>query len=63
MGTEYPQDVESLEQALEVYKCGVGSGYQECQVLAGNILNKWFREKNDIKTSYDKDGDFDKGWK
>lgn len=63
IGTEYPQDCDDLEQALEVYKAGAGPGYHECQDLAGNILNKWYREKNDIKTSYDKEGLYDDGWK
>lgn len=38
-----------LEDSLELYKDGdPGSGYNECQMLAKNILNNWYRATRDL---------------
>jgi len=53
-----------LERKLEIYKEGhPGVGYQTCQVLAKSILNKWYRNKYGIQTTYDAEGRFDEGWR
>lgn len=53
-----------LERILEVYKRGITDpGYAQCQQLAKNILNKWYRNKYGIETTYDAEGRFDAGWK
>lgn len=53
-----------LEQTLEHYKDGYpGKGYAQCQQLAKSILNKWYRKKLDIATTYDPEGRFDEGWR
>ena len=53
-----------LEDSLEIYKDGdPGSGYNECQVLAKNILNNWYRAKEGIQTTYDPEGNYDHGWR
>ena len=52
-----------LEQALEMYKHGVGAGYQQCQALAKNILNKWYRNRFNIQTTYDAEGNYDNGYR
>lgn len=53
-----------LEQTLGHYKDGcLGNGYNPCQQLAKNILNKWYRKTLDIATTYDAEGRFDEGWR
>jgi len=53
-----------LERTLDIYKdAHPGPGYNPCQILAKNILNKWYRSRHDIKTTYDADGNFDQGWR
>lgn len=46
-----------LENSLEVYRNGqAGPGYIECQKLAKNIMDKWYRDKYHIQTTYDSAG-------
>jgi hypothetical protein len=37
--------------------------YNACTKLAKEILNKWYRLKHHIQTTYDPDGRFDDGWR
>jgi len=56
--------VSDIERTLEVYKNGyAGAGYNDCQTLAKSILNKWYRKRFNIQTTYDSEGRFDKGWR
>lgn len=55
-----------LENSLSLYSNQndkLSNAYNECRTLAKSILNKWYRARYNIKTSYDANGDFDLGWK
>lgn len=62
--TEGELEGTDLERTLEMYRDGhAGVGYNECQSMAKNILNKWYRSRFNIQTTYDSEGRFDKGWR
>ena len=49
---------------LEIYREGdAGQSYVECQRLSKCIMDKWYRDKYSIETTYDAAGKFDDGWK
>ena len=54
-----------LETVLGMYKNGEARdpGYSECQQLSKTVLNKWYRKKHNIQTTYDPEGRFDDGWR
>lgn len=46
-----------------MYRRGdAGLSHKNSLSSSKNILNKWYREKDGIETSYDKEGNYDSGW-
>ena len=57
------EECPDLEQYVELYRKGdPGHSHKNSQSLSKNILNKWYREKDGIETTYDKEGNYDSGW-
>lgn len=53
-----------IEKILEIYKQGSGgNSYVECQRISKVILDKWYRDRYAIETTYDAAGRFDDGWR
>ena len=53
-----------MEKTLEIYREGhAGQSYFECERLSKCIMDKWYRDKYSIETTYDAAGRFDDGWK
>ena len=58
------REYQELETYVEMYKTGsAGAGYKDCQALARNILNSWYRQRDNVETRYDEATGFDKGWR
>jgi len=58
------EECPDLEQYVEIYRRGdPGLSHKDSQALSKNILNKWYREKDGIQTTYDKEGAYDRGWR
>lgn len=57
------ENVVGVEDVLTNLASGIaGSGYADSAGLAKRILDKWARVKHNIKTTYDDQGKFDRGW-
>jgi uncharacterized protein YigE (DUF2233 family) len=54
----------NLEQVLKMYKQGdAGSGYKDCKQLATSILNKMYKLRFKIQSTYDEKGEYEREWK
>ena len=58
------KEYHELESYVEMYKAGSGgASHKDCQSLARNILNSWYRHRDNVEMRYDEGIGFDKGWR